>query len=195
MVGPLKRKKMFWTVEEDQRLINALNRHFESLTQYKCIETDEDFGFEGVRSNVDIKDRLRLLYDSLKPYHSFLIPENCNEPKNFIPREYWHILDNETEERQNIPLLPENKRSRLKLIVKRFTTKPENFLKHFRTIPRHLEEDPVKTVPTWNVLCNTYFKARNKLSYDGKNELLYELIENGILKKKVVGVRTYVYRT
>lgn len=87
MVGPNTRSKRFWSEDEDRKLIIGLNRFYESSTMYHDIEKDVSLDFDGNRRNTEIKDRIRLYFDDLEPYYSFLVPINATNKLMFIPEE------------------------------------------------------------------------------------------------------------
>ena len=194
MVGPGTNKKNMWSKKEDKRLIIGMNRYFESGTQCKSIEMDPDFGFRGVRSNVDIKDRLLIIFPSLAPYRSFLVPRRCKNPIRYIPREYRHILETE-DEQLSVPIRPVAQQQGIKIVIKEHVRHIDKFLAFFAVMPTELCADPVLSVKTWKCLCDKSFKGRDRLSPDRRHELLKDLVKNGHLKTKTVGVRMYVHRT
>lgn len=193
MVGPNTRPRRFWSEDEDKNLIIGLNRFYESSTMYRDIEKDVSLDFDGNRRNTEIKDRIRLYFDDLEPYHSFLVPINATNKLFFIPEEYVNVITNPVAETP-ITVLPIAQRERFSRICFLFVTTVTRFKEEIELLPDSLSEDPVKEVITWDQLCRKSFKGRNKLSSRKKADLLVNLVKNGYLLNKKVGIRTYVCR-
>lgn len=194
MVGPNTRTKRFWSADEDLRLIIGLNRHFEAFYQYASIEKDITLGFEGIRTALEIKDRLRIIMNTLEPYHSFLIPRNSTNKEIYIPNELLQSTLVEAEQ-LNIRILPFSQRCSFGSIVYRYCTNLKKFRDQIQLLPEFLPNDPVLEVITWPQICKKSFIGRYRLSESKQDELLKILIANGFVESKKVGVRTYICRS
>lgn len=193
MISANTRTRRFWTVEEDKKLIIGFNRHLEALNVYKSIEKDQTLNFSRSRSNIDIKDRLRVLSPCLKVIKSFFVPIDCRDPHEFVPEELWNILDTDIEQ-DSIELLPINQRIELNDILYEYTTQIDHFFNYYNFLAYEPDQNPMLNCKTWNQICDKSFKARNRLKAGQKMELLKKLVSNGYLKRYTVGNRIFVYR-
>ena len=184
-----------WTPEEDKKLLIGFNRHYETIFVSKSIEKDDSLNFNGRRSNIDIKDRLRTIKRHLKPFKSFFIPIDCQDPREFIPEELWYAIEEEEEE--IIATVPESDRIQLNDILYQYTTVTtiHKFLRIYERLPESLDENPIATTKTWSQICDKCFKACLRMQQSQlKMELLRKLVSNGHLKKKTIGNRIFVYK-
>jgi hypothetical protein len=193
MPGPNTRSRRFWLADEDRNLIIGYNRYYDSRNVYVDIQRDPTLGFTRSRSNIDIKDRLRVLYTRIVPIKSFFVFFGCDDPKEYIPEEHWDIFDNENPE-ETLMLLPERHREDLSFILYKYSTVINSFKEAFESLPENLPEEPIITERTWSQICDKNFIGRNRLSESKKEELLAELILNGYMRRRIVGIRTFVYR-
>jgi len=194
MTGPNTRQRKSWTLAEDKRLIIGLNKYWEERDTYKRIQTDLSLNFLNQRSNVDIKDRIRIIFCNLKSFKSFFIPIDCDNPHDFIPEEYWGILG--LEDFEIVPeRLPEGERFPLNYVLYKYSTIIDPFIEVLECLPAALDADPLLNSKTWFQICRKCFTGRNKLSENKMTNLLDELLINGYIKAKRIGIRAFVFKS
>lgn len=190
-----------WSTEETRKFLVGYNRHYESSEVFAKMVRDTELGFSGIRSNVSMKDRLRTLEeaDLLTTFKSFFILKNTQtidyEPRIFIPEEFLSAMeDGELED--SVPILDFADRIPVKEICYPLLSLVNNllFADYLEQLPLFLEEDPVNSSITWKQVCQKYFQGRERLNDEKAQNLITRLIENGHIKSKVVGIRTYIYK-
>ena len=163
----LSRRRQFWTPEEDQRLLIGYNRYFESFDVYRRIEKDLELHFFRIRSNKDIRDRIRSLKSELEILKSFFVLNNREEhPHSFIPEEFRHLLYEEGEEEQQVDLLPLGERKELKRILFTYTANIATFMQIYDNLPIILNENPLLTCLTWIQIYPYFSWSSNRLGLE-----------------------------
>ena len=191
MVGPNTRSKKFWSSEEDRKVVKGYNRHYEDINVYKAIESDPEFNFCLTRSNVDIKDRLRILHSRLITYQSFFVLP-YGQPECYIPDEFLNFISTAPLDYSETILVDEP--IELDKILFQFSTSIDSFRIFLENLPLILEEDPILSSKTVLQVFNKYFTGRSKLTAESRDRLLNLLMRNGYVKIKQVGIRKYFYK-
>ena len=192
MVGPNTTRKNFWNDEETRKLLIGYNRYYDHNNVYKLIQTDPEFEFESVRSNVDIKDRIRTIFRNLKSFKGFFVPRNCTEPRLFVPEELWSYLDSE-DSVTRVEELPEgNQVVPMNHILYKYTTDTKTFNHIYNRLPTEFHTDPLLHSKTWDLICNKCFTRDYQLDKDKRLQLLEQLTSNRYLISKKIGVRIFV---
>lgn len=194
MTGPNTRTRVFWTTAEDRRLIIGYNRYWEERNLYRRIELDLRLGFAGHRSNVDFKDRIRVIYLNLKSYKGFFVPRNCRNPQEFIPEEHWASLQEEDSEIE-VDLIPETERFPLNYLLYARSSVIHKILDVLEDLPEDLPEDPLLHLQTWGQICGFCFTGRNKLTKNEMNNLLNDLLAHGYIRAWKTGIRTFIFKS
>lgn len=100
---PNSRRRLFWSDEETRKLLVGYNRYYGSSSIFVDIERDLELGFKGVRTNINIKDRLRTLRENnmMTTFKTFVVLRNTEkivyEPRLFIPEELLFTLLDDVE--------------------------------------------------------------------------------------------------
>lgn len=190
-----------WTDEEIRRLLIGYNRYYESSTVFSDIEKDPELRFLRVRSNVNIKDKIRTLekQENLCTCKAFFVRNITNgtyfDPRMFIPPEYLHVFDQEDSDFEPYSVLSVEERRPLKPLLYKYSphmAEIDAFVEHLQQLPFTHDIDPVRYCLTWNQMCRKYFN--NSLDEIQKEELLKTLQEHAHVKVRVYGIRTYLYR-
>ena len=194
MTGPNTRKKNKWDESENQKLIKGINKYWEVPAMFKSIERDPSLEFTPRRTNVNIKDRFRIIYPNFRSVKGFFVPENAIDPKPFIFEEDWHYLNQEDSEIRYD--MTDNEIVPLNFILYKYSTSINNMLLALESLPEFIDGDPMINSRTWIQFCDKFIKGENNvnLSLTKKAQLLDELLRNQYVKAKIIGKRTFVLK-